>query len=727
MEVPEIDDPESTSSSISEDIETLSQALSDSNLQTKGDLNQDTMTTIEESVDHERASLQNENYSVSKGESEEHEEINDFLHREGNSDIDEYSNVHPNELIVLGNDGTELEGLESTNNPQDENEDFFASTPPMMYMESSNRLKHVENLPNLVNSSGNEEELETHEDLNILGNGRNISEDVQSVKSLRQEEGVKFPRTPSVASVNPDMPPLNLENPVTLVESETQNNIDADEAKEGNEESPQADEGDMVARTSPSLSVLPGNENADNEVTPINLENSTYANDDKNEDQTTSPFYFYQKKRSEMDYFNMQPINALESYQTLEESNQNEKELPGDEEVEEEEVKSAEIQEEEIQAAETIEEEEVQFAEVQDDIEIQASEALQEEEEPISAEEPFMKTAGDVSKRIQSDRNLPEVYFTVGYKNQFSEVVEKPYTSFYRDQLPYVAEDNIHYFKYKGTKVWDKIEGFDHVFCSIGTDVEIEEKINEIEEYLAKRALSFTPNDEENEEDNFVLLGGGSYGSGLADSFSASSKPKATHFLCIKVKNDQVKSIAAKVKEYLLNKEPDLYKCTLPNERLHVTLARVQCSSQDAIIEVNNMLRGLRPRIQDLVGSSEFENPQRFIRAQGLSTFGDQVLYVKLDVPAAFISVTERLQESLSRIKNVIVTNHFGSMPHMTLLKVDHATARKRGFKNFDSSLYKDYVNQEFGMITFDNIHFCLIDDIRDQDGFYITSKKIEF
>nr|XP_027210833.1 uncharacterized protein LOC113804201 [Penaeus vannamei] len=726
MEDSEIDNPESTSSSISEDIEALSQALSPSKAQTQMDLNPaDTMATTEEPVD-----------PFSKVESEGQEEINDFLHQEEKSDnYEENSNVHPTEVAVLGNDETELD-LISTKSPEDENEDFFASTPPPMNMGSSNMLKNVTDLPNLVNSSGNEEELETNEDLTIQGN-----EDVKSVQSLRQDEGVIFPRASSVASVKSGLPPLNPENSITLGESETQKDIDADETKEGNEESsesPQAEaeEGDMVARSSPFVSMLPENEQIDNEVTPINLENSsTNANEDENEDQTTSSFDFYWKSKLENESFNLQPTkaSALESDQTMEESYQNDKGFPLDDyeeelsQIPEEEVITAEAHdEEEVISAEAHEEEEIQSAEAQEGDEVQSAEA-QEEEEFKSQDEPFMTTAGDVSQRIQADVNLPEVYFTVGYKNQFSEDVEKPFTSFYRDQLPYVGEDSIQYFKYKGTKVWDKVEGFDHVFCSVGTDVAIEEKINEIEEYLAKRALSFTPDDEASEEDNFVLLGGGSYGTGLADSFSGSVKPKATHFLCIKVKNDQVKSIAAKVKEHLLNKEPDLYKCTLPNERLHVTLARVHCSAQDAIIEINNMLRGLRPRIQDLVGSSEFENPQRIIRARGLSTFGNQVLYVKLDVPAAFISVIEKLQESLSRIKNVIVTNHFESIPHMVLMKVDNTTARKRGFNNFDSSLYKDYVNQDFGMITFDNIHFCLIDDIRDQDGFYITSKKIEF
>lgn len=700
MEISEIDDPESTSSSIAEEIETLSQALLDSKTQTKMDLNlEDTTTTTEESVGRHASSLDTDDSPANEKASEGQGEMRGLFYREGSCKLGEdRPNVDPTDMTVPDNNENQVEDLESAEDSQDAVEDFFARTPPLMSLESNNGHR-MENLSTLGISSRNDYKSETDMDM-------------ESVKSLRQEEAVVFPRTPSAVSINRDITPLNMENS-TPGEFETLEKTDDgdDEANEGNKEN-----SDSVVRTLSSLSILPMNERTD-EITPMDLQNSSITmTDDQNELQTIPPFYLDGKRKSGYGYLDMQLLSesASVSEQTIERSNENQEDPS--QEKDEEEVKSAEAQEEE----------EDKLVEIQEEAEAESAEAHDEAEEFKSAEVSSMTTAGDVSKKIQSNANH-QLYFTVGYKNQFGEDVEKPFTSFYRDQLPYVGENTVQYFKYKGIKVWDKVEGFDHVFGSAGRYIELEEKVNEIEDGLLKRALAFIPDDEESDEDNFVILGGGGYGQGLADSFSASSKPKATHFLCIKVKNDQVKSVAAKVKERIIQEEPDLLNCAMPNERLHVTLVRVHCNAQDAIIEVNNMLRGLRPRIQDLVGSSEDENPQRIIRARQLSSFGDRELYVKLDVPAAFISVIESLQESLSRIKNVVVTNHFESIPHMTLLKVNRATARKRGSKTLDSSLYSNYVNQDFGSITFDNIHFCLIDDIRAQDGFYITSKKIEF
>ncbi|XP_037797333.1 uncharacterized protein LOC119592540 [Penaeus monodon] len=353
---------------------------------------------------------------------------------------------------------------------------------------------------------------------------------------------------------------------------------------------------------------------------------------------------------------------------------------------------------------------------------------------------PSMKTAGDVRHRIQWDENLQEEYFTVGYMDRFSGVVEKPFTSFHWEHLALVDDDQlaipqhrIQYFKYKGTKVWDKNERFDHVFGSAGDGVRIQDKIKDIDEELERRARVFNPDDDDDDsDDDLVIMGGGdATGRGLVADYCVAEKPKvellrATHFLCIKVKNEKIKSMATEVQDHVIQQEPVLRSCAMPNELLHVTLAMVRCESPEAVLEVSNILRDLRPEIQDLVGVHD-SNPQRTVKARGLTTFGARVLYVKLDVPAAFTSIIEHLHKTLQRIDGVTITNHFDFVPHMTLLKVNRVTARERRSRYLNSILYSDYIDQDFGIISVDNIHFCLIDDIRGPDGFYVTCKKINF
>lgn len=352
---------------------------------------------------------------------------------------------------------------------------------------------------------------------------------------------------------------------------------------------------------------------------------------------------------------------------------------------------------------------------------------------------PSMKTAGDVRHRILWDENLKQEYFTIGYMDRFCGIMEKPFTSFMWEHLALVDEDQlaipqhrIQYFKYKGTKVWDKSERLDHVFGSAGNGITIQQKIDEIEEDLERRARTFNPDDDSDDED-FVTLGGdGAIGKGLVEDYRGGEKAKpellrATHFLCIKVKDKDVKSMAAKVQEHVIQEEPILRNCAMPNELLHVTLAMVRCDTPEAVIEVDNILKNLRPQIQELVGDVGETNPQRSIKACGLSTFGARVLYVKLDVPAAFTMLIETLHKSLHHVDDVTITNHFEFVPHMTILKVNRQTARERRSKYLNSILYSEYMDQNFGVIPLDNINFCLIDDIRGPDGFYVTCKKIQF
>ena len=89
---------------------------------------------------------------------------------------------------------------------------------------------------------------------------------------------------------------------------------------------------------------------------------------------------------------------------------------------------------------------------------------------------PSMKTAADVISRLQWDRALPTEHFAVGYLDRFLGVLEQPFTAFCWEDLASVddvevlavPQHRIHYFKYRGEKVWDKASRLDLVFGSQG-------------------------------------------------------------------------------------------------------------------------------------------------------------------------------------------------------------------------------------------------------------------
>ena len=348
-------------------------------------------------------------------------------------------------------------------------------------------------------------------------------------------------------------------------------------------------------------------------------------------------------------------------------------------------------------------------------------------EDVIVPKKPPMKTAGDVRDRILWDSDLPEEYFSVGYIDRFEGEVEKPFISFVWGNLCDAGPDDlsipqhcISYFKYKGTKVWDKGTRLDHVFGSAGNKTKIIEKMTIIDEEIKRKMEE----EEEDSDDDFnIEMGDSNQEKGILHE----ELLRASHFLCIKVKNPSVISGAQSVQECVYMEDPSLRDCAMPPELLHVTLSMIKCDSDEAVEELGTFLDSIVPKIKDLVSDKNSSEPQSLIEASGLSTFGARVLYAKLSVPNSFYEIVELIQKSVKSMEGVTITNNFNFVPHMTLLKIGRPKERERRSKYMNSSLYDRYLDHLFGTIDFDNIHLCAIDEFRGPDGFYRTSKKIEW
>lgn len=368
-----------------------------------------------------------------------------------------------------------------------------------------------------------------------------------------------------------------------------------------------------------------------------------------------------------------------------------------------------------------------------------------QEPEVSDEKKPPLKTAGDVRKRIQWDPELQEEHFIVGYLDRFSGVVEKPFTSFTWEHLSLVDLDQlavpqhrIQYYKYKDVKVWDKNDRLDLVFGSAGGNTTIREVIQRVEEELAeKRRRCSSDDDSEDDDDAVVVLGecestsGKGLNSIISQGQSLKGEPlRASHFFCIRVNDEEVRRRVALVQESVVQEDPVLRSCVMPGELLHITLAMVKLDSFQAIHEAGNLLEELREKLKAVFAApleSGVASSSRKVRAHGLSTFGARVLYSKLEVPEFFTSAVDLLRDGLRKVDGATVTNNFDFVPHMTLLKVNRVTARERRSKYINSSLYSDYLDQDFGTILIDNINLCVINDLRGPDGFYLTCQEVKF
>ncbi|XP_064110984.1 uncharacterized protein LOC135218539 [Macrobrachium nipponense] len=354
-----------------------------------------------------------------------------------------------------------------------------------------------------------------------------------------------------------------------------------------------------------------------------------------------------------------------------------------------------------------------------------------ESEEEEHGKKPSMKTAGDVRKRIQWDSDLRKEHFVVGYLDRFVGVVEKPFTAFTWEHLATVDIDQlaipqhrIQYFKYRGVKVWDKNERLDNVFGSTGSNITIQDVMLEVDEDVEGRRQTYDTDDSDSDDDGIVICTGDT--AAIKEAVQAEKQEydqlRASHFLCIRLYNEELKNIALEVQENIIEQEPVLRSCAMPTELFHVTLAMIRIDDPEAMTELIELLQALRPKLQELVADQK----QNQIFAKGLSTFGARVLYCKLEVPEAFSKMVEMLHRSLEEIDGVVITNHFDFIPHMTLMKVNRVIARERRSKYLNSILYSDYIDKEFGFIPINNINLCIIDDRRGYDGFYLTCQKIQ-
>ena len=112
-----------------------------------------------------------------------------------------------------------------------------------------------------------------------------------------------------------------------------------------------------------------------------------------------------------------------------------------------------------------------------------------EVEETRHSKLPSMKTAADVISRLQWDKKLPIDKFTVGYVDRFKGVLEQPFTAFCWEDLASVddyevlaiPQHRIQYFKYSGSKVWEKATRLDVIFGSTGDERGIVQVMEEVD------------------------------------------------------------------------------------------------------------------------------------------------------------------------------------------------------------------------------------------------------
>ena len=341
----------------------------------------------------------------------------------------------------------------------------------------------------------------------------------------------------------------------------------------------------------------------------------------------------------------------------------------------------------------------------------------QHEEEELSKKQR-MRPATEVISRIQWDPDLPAGDFTVGYLDRFTGIIEKPFDAFYWEDISSVGatvlaipRHRIQYFKYRNEIVWDKRVQLDNFFGSRGQKtiqdiVARSEKEQPSSTEASKGSTVEVIMDEEDEDDDVMLASGaGQY---------HSTKNRPSHFICIQVTDEAVRSQVQKVQQNITKYVPQLSDGCHPPTSLHVTLCMLKLRhEQDKVVAKEVMRRcqgqlvSLLPRCLQLV----FE---------GVGNFRNRLVYVKVREEPALTKLVEFLMEQLQLAGIQTPGNHDKFTPHMTIVKLSRPLCRELHTDSINPSSYESFLDTHFGEQCMKEIFLCSIADSKESDGFYL-------
>eukprot|EP00095_Tigriopus_kingsejongensis_P002159 maker-scaffold248_size238799-snap-gene-1.24 protein:Tk02159 transcript:maker-scaffold248_size238799-snap-gene-1.24-mRNA-1 annotation:"hypothetical protein SPRG_11048" len=352
----------------------------------------------------------------------------------------------------------------------------------------------------------------------------------------------------------------------------------------------------------------------------------------------------------------------------------------------------------------------------------------------LESKKRSMKTALDVIRRIQWDPMLCKEHFSIGYTDRFVGIVEEPFAKFSNwcdlanaeIEALSIPQHRIQYFKYKGSKVWDKKAKVDEVFGSTGSEVGIAgfmDRVDALEEQKPAPSVlaeSSDDSDSDEDEDNVNIHLGNKFSTNNVDTVPL--EDRSTHFLAIRVTEPGIVQNVKLLQDHIVDQEMALTECCMKTNLLHLTIGMLRLSNEEGIKEAIEVVEEMTSTL------AEYKAMGLKLKIAGLDTFGQRVLYGKVqpEPEEAFWTLISTIQNKISQTSpNVVVTNKFEFTPHLTVMKVNRPIARLRHSKYLPSALYEKYQTMDFGVQPVQNLQLCIIEATTRFDGFYQTLREI--
>ncbi|NWR91752.1 AKA7G protein, partial [Furnarius figulus] len=176
------------------------------------------------------------------------------------------------------------------------------------------------------------------------------------------------------------------------------------------------------------------------------------------------------------------------------------------------------------------------------------------------------------------------------------------------------------------------------------------------------------------------------------------------------------------LQQYILSKEPDLWRALLPIQTMHLTIIVAHLGTEEEVKKAVLALKQSKMKVKEILQGKNLN-----MTFHGIGQFNNQVFYLKM---------LEEDQKILSRIAGAVEEcfiemnlNILGSKdfkPHLTFLKLSKASRlRRRDFRKICLDLYKEYEDSYFGMEVFSRIDLCAMRKKKQESGYYYCECSI--
>lgn len=339
---------------------------------------------------------------------------------------------------------------------------------------------------------------------------------------------------------------------------------------------------------------------------------------------------------------------------------------------------------------------------------------------------PPMKTATDVIKRIQWDKQLNPEHFIVGYLDRFIGVVEQPFLAFYWGDIAEVdhltlaiPKHRIQYFKYKDEVVWDKRVRLDNVFGSLGSGLTVVEVV----ERYAKENDTEQNGGSEKEVNEMGGEGMDDEGVGMVVDDGKVvrrriDRSRPNYFIGVQITSEDIKSHVKEIQSHMTNIDPLASSYLTSLSHLHVTLCMLQLATKAQINTALSVLKTIQPELASML------LPVTMMRFQGVDTFHDRIIYSPPEADRALEKMTRFLRTSLSKAGISLTGTRDEFVPHLTIMKMPRDEAN--GHPIFTSDLKSKFSEMHLGTQVVDAIHLCSIEDKPAHDEFYSALARVD-